>query len=233
MRDEDVASPKLGDAHFIDAHDAEVDSVAEPLQVARRKVKNVAGVAFEAGNVLHDDCGRFDDLGGAHHLQVERVLGVAAARVIVQVRMPLARRTANEEIDISEQSLRSPFFQREPFVGRAIEPLFDRARVAPISRVEVASVRRGDEFAPLDGEPNVATATKAAGSFDRAQRHSPASCEEVDKTDTTATPFGGARRLAKERSVVSIDLKRHRPPLVRSRVADEARPRFLSHTARS
>src|SRR2546426_824394 len=94
----DVTSPPLRDANKLRVDDLVGDRISESCELVARRLEHAGVVVADRGHVLDAEHLRLEYSGGTCQPCVELVTRVAAAGVIVEVRIPLARRPGQTEL---------------------------------------------------------------------------------------------------------------------------------------
>lgn len=159
---------------------------ADSLEDATSGLDGARPVVPGTWDVLDDDVVRPKNLGGPCHSRVQAILWIVAARVVVEVGVPLARWPSNEQIE-------RPGFETVVFDGFAFSRGWLGSELSVeqglhslgvfVRRSKVVRVNRKRASVDIVCELDVHAATERSAGLLDAQRQPAAASEEVDERD--------------------------------------------------
>ena len=192
----------LWNAKIGEIHDRGRDLVPGGLQGLDGDANGTAGIPTNGGDVLDDDAPRLQDLCRPCHPHVQLVAGIRPARVVVEVRVTLAGRTSEQDVDRPDAVPKLCFGPPWRPPERAGEQRRD-VLLPDLGRWEVQRVDGGGITVQLDSSLDPDTPTDPSGSLCEAEGQSAAASEEVHDADPRDCSIRSPARVAVRRNLAS------------------------------
>lgn len=184
---ENVAFPPLWQPQGIGTNELMGYAIPQSCQVFETLLYHGRAVVDDGTHVFNEHHFRLEELDRPDHAQVQAVPGVIATCVVVEIRMPLARRSRNEDIDWADR-----FSKSSPGSTRTIAQITgqnvvdvgqtrDVGREAKVVAIDANCVRR-----VVDRQANVESPSIETGSLPNAESEAATSAEQIDKADCAA-----------------------------------------------
>nr|WP_052419972.1 hypothetical protein [Hyalangium minutum] len=194
--DADIHHADKGFLHFI----------TDVLKVSRSAVKHSSMVSPNALDVFDHQVSRPEHFSGSDHDEIQLVLLVLSASVVVEIRVPLARRTSNEDVDLAHFGSRSLLRSGRRSPDGTVEPRADISSLSSHARPKIEVVDTPNVLVPLHCEPHFEAPPEAAASLGDSEGEPAGAREEVNQPDRVMPPLvRGAHRPTEENVVVAVN----------------------------
>jgi hypothetical protein len=189
--EEEETPTSLRDPEDGRVNDSNVHPIAKLLQMLDSPVDNVVAIARRARDVLDNECLRLEELRCANRGQIQPIALVSVTGPVVCRRVPLARRTSDEQAATSVAD-------ETPLPARGSRPEISIDDLSKVPR----EGQRPSEVVGVDPKclliqierREVRRLAKSRGRFAHPKREAAASREEIDHRNPAST-LGGGRRL--------------------------------------
>jgi hypothetical protein len=182
-----VTNTRLWYSEIQQSNESVAYEVAGLAKTLLRTVENAGRILHYAGDVLDHQTPWLKNLSSANHREIELVLGVIPASMIVQIRMALARRSAHKNVHGAYLFFRRAFRVRAFRAELTVEPREHVAAVVCDHGREVLVVDVADLFADLHGKYDLEPAAVISTRLCNTKRQAPAPRKEIDNTNRIFT----------------------------------------------